>query len=112
MNGILKLDKIFFYFSLFHAVPFLYRVAQLNIAEKERDGLKVELSQAKDLAKKDLHSLRQEMEIMRAQHTTDLKCVESKFCEDNHKLQNDFHNERCQLEAEWREERNRLESEC
>ncbi|CAI2171958.1 12467_t:CDS:10 [Funneliformis geosporum] len=87
------------------------RIAHLDVAEKERDDFKVKIIQAKELMKKDRDSLKQEMEIMRAQHESDLKRVESEFCRDRYKLQNDFHKERSQLEAEWREERLRLESE-
>ncbi|CAG8533455.1 16333_t:CDS:10, partial [Funneliformis mosseae] len=87
------------------------RIAQLDVAEKERDDLKVEIIQTKELMKTDRDSLKQEIEIMRAKHETDLKRVESEFCRDRYKLQNDFHKERSQIEAEWREERLRLESE-
>ena len=45
------------------------------------------------------------MEIVRTQHAIDINHVESVLREDHYKLQNDF-------EAEWREERIKLESGC
>ncbi|CAG8548243.1 17562_t:CDS:10 [Rhizophagus irregularis] len=87
------------------------RINQLGIVEKEKDEFKVEISQAKDYAEKEVHSLKQEMEMTRARHEIDIKCVEAKFREDHYILQNDFHKERCQFEAKLREERIRLESE-